>query len=170
VAKESDITATLIFFDNNSRLDWHLCYSNIKVEKNENGKFPCSDCGHEFNAKGDLKCHIQSVHVTERKFRCDHCEYRSKTAPGLTVHVQRIHEKTHNHLCSECGKKYFNQSGLNTHLKVLLSHRFKCFKIRGRKHHLSMSMLAPPMLASKHYPTSTKTGGFCNLSYWEVDI
>ena len=79
---------------------------NIKLEDHENLQklFSCHDCGRSFRTKGNMKKHIEEVHV-KIKYPCGECSYQASQKTALRKHMLVKHAG-HLMKCKYCDKQY----------------------------------------------------------------
>ena len=80
--------------------------------------FECGDCEFKFSTNGDLNQHIKAVHLKIKNFECEDCEYRCSAKGQLTQHIKAIHLKIKNFECVECPFKCSANYDLKRHIKI----------------------------------------------------
>ena len=55
-------------------------------------KHPCDICDYKAIKKGDLKKHLQPVHVKIKNYLCNQCDKRFAQHGNLRAHIKSIHE------------------------------------------------------------------------------
>ena len=80
-------------------------------------KFKCNDCGASFVAKGNLKIHINAVHLKLKPHECDHCKKLFAQKPHMNAHIKEFHQKIKRHKCQECDKHFSRKYDLARHVK-----------------------------------------------------
>jgi len=84
----------------------------------EEGAFPCPECGKVFSKNTYLYIHTKNVHH-ERTFMCHLCDHRSKSKESLKKHME-IHDKR-SWPCPKCEKVLRSKKSLMTHTRVIHS-------------------------------------------------
>lgn len=81
--------------------------------------YKCTHCCQDFNDRGNLKRHIQTVHEKRRAFSCEKCGKGFTTNQNLRTHIQTIHLRRTPYNCSICYQTFTQLSGLNRHLEKI---------------------------------------------------
>jgi uncharacterized C2H2 Zn-finger protein len=91
-------------------------------------KFNCEYCDKTFGQKGDLKRHINTVHLKQKNYKCDHCNESFGKKSNLKRHINTIHLKQKNFSCEHCESAFGQKGDLNTHINTvhLKQRNFKC--------------------------------------------
>ena len=79
----------------------------------------CKTCGKVFTTKGNLKKHVQTVHLGKKNFKCDTCGKAFGEAGNLNRHVQTIHLGQKNFTCDTCGKSFGLAHNLKAHVQTI---------------------------------------------------
>ena len=78
-----------------------------------NERFKCDLCDKDFQTKGGLKLHLDTVH-SEMTFQCHLCPKIFRSASGLKTHIKEVHEgmrrSSEKIMCTECGKVVTRQT------------------------------------------------------------
>ena len=91
-----------------------LCHhENTKHKETE--KFCCKDCGKQFTYKGNLKDHVNSIHLGI-KHRCDQCDKEFTSLSNKTTHIKSVHNQIR-YPCNMCNYQAKQKSNLNSHKK-----------------------------------------------------
>jgi uncharacterized C2H2 Zn-finger protein len=66
--------------------------------------FQCNHvhCDKAFGTKGNLKRHLNAVHLEKKEFKCDHCDMVFAQKAHLADHVNRIHKNIKSYSCELC--------------------------------------------------------------------
>ena len=107
-------------------------------------KFKCNYCGASFVAKGNMKIHINAVHLKLKPHECDHCKKSFAQKPQMTAHIKEVHQKIR-HKCQECDKLFSRKFELarhveRMHLKIIKLICKECDAPFGQKQHLEHHM------------------------------
>jgi len=104
-------------------------------------EFNCDHCDKTFGMKGNLKRHINTVHLKQRNFKCEHCDKAYGLKGDLNIHINTIHLKQKNFSCDLCECTFGVKGSLKRHINIvhLKQQNFKCGLCDytcGQKHHL----------------------------------
>jgi hypothetical protein len=92
----------------------HLSTPYLTLDKKiKAGK--CSQCGCN---SGDLKRHVESVHLQLKRHQCTQCTYAVYSKSDLVRHTKRVHENIRNHECDRCDFSSALLRDLNQHAKM----------------------------------------------------
>ena len=92
-------------------------HKELKMESNQENKYPCDQCSYKATRLGNLQHHVKSIH--ERvQHPCDQCTYIATDPNRLQQHVKSIHEGV-DYQCDECSFKYADPSNLRRHKKSI---------------------------------------------------
>ena len=107
------------FFKFKHRLAYHNCINNLNqkpLNKNEDGKYVCTQCDYQTVHNSSMRQHIRSIHEGV-KYACSQCDHQATTQGNLRSHIQAIHEGV-KYPCNFCDYKATQQSCLNNHIKL----------------------------------------------------
>merc|ERR1712129_20500 len=104
-----------------SRLDAIIDEKSIKGK----GVWQCKDCGKTLNKRGNLKHHIEAVHIENVSHSCQFCNKTSQTRHSLNVHIHDYHRSALTFSCKVCNthdlsKRQFRQHKRSCNLPVNL--------------------------------------------------
>ena len=92
-----------------------LWLHNKKVH--EKVSFECQYCAKVFKEKGDLKKHVNAVHLNMKNFKCDECDQSFGQKGNLETHIRTVHRNEKNFKCDTCGKSFGLKQNLNKHIR-----------------------------------------------------
>lgn len=94
------------------------------------GQFKCTHegCDVVFIRKGDLKRHVNAVHLKLQPHKCSTCDYNCSSNDLLQRHISSVHLKLRPFKCTSCDSAFANNSNLQTHIKAVHQNLrlFKC--------------------------------------------
>ena len=90
-------------------------YYHQNAKHKETEKFCCKDCGKQFTYKGNLKDHVNSIHLGI-KHRCDQCDKEFTSLSNKTTHIKSVHNQIR-YPCNMCNYQAKQKSNLNSHKK-----------------------------------------------------
>ena len=126
-------------------INWPLCK---KLKKKYTKEFKCNDCGASFFSKGNLKGHINAIHLKLKPYECDQCkksfpqkremekhakiihlnctdcDYSSISKTKLKIHVETVHQKARTHKCDHCKKSFSQKCNLSRHVDRIRSFEY----------------------------------------------
>jgi len=82
-------------------------------------KFNCEHCDKTFGQKGNLKRHINTVHLKKRNFKCEHCNESFGLKHHMNTHINTVHLKQKNYKCKHCNESFGQNSHLKTHINTI---------------------------------------------------
>ena len=82
-------------------------------------RFNCEHCDKTFGHKGDLKRHINIVHLKQKNFICGLCEYTFGQKDHLKTHINTVHLKQKNFSCEHCDYTCGHKSHLKRHINTI---------------------------------------------------
>ena len=100
-----------------------LCKTLKKKCTNE---FKCNDCGSSFIGKGDLKRHINVIHLKLKHYECDQCNKSFTQESNLKVHINAIHLKLEPYECDQCKKSFAHKHYLQQHVNLVHVRLYEC--------------------------------------------
>jgi uncharacterized C2H2 Zn-finger protein len=91
-------------------------------------EFNCEHCDKTFGQKGNLKRHINTVHLKQQNFSCEQCDYTCGEKGSLKIHINAVHLKQKNFSCEHCECTFGQKGHLKTHINTvhLKQKNFKC--------------------------------------------
>lgn len=96
-----------------------------KKTKNLN-TYTCSECGKEFNKKGNYQQHLGIHFITLQKHKCPECQRFFAWKSTLRKHIDKAHGEKTQYACDQCGKTY--------HSSILVQHHIKRDHMNIRSH------------------------------------
>ena len=81
-------------------------------------KFRCDVCDKSFSHRTGILQHKKFVH-RDKSFQCNKCEWKFTTPGDLKRHIERIHVKIKDYECKECNKEFFKKTDFNNHLSAV---------------------------------------------------
>lgn len=88
--------------------------------------YTCSECGKEFNKKGNYQQHLGIHFITLQKHKCPECQLFFAWKSTLRKHIDKFHGEKTNYACEQCGKTY--------HSSILVQHHIKRDHMNIRSH------------------------------------
>ena len=88
------------------------CHRKIHRGKAEK----CEQCESSFVTKGQLRVHVNAVHLLKKEAKCDLCNIELCTKKYLQIHLDSIHKGT-TIKCELCDETFSNKTNLNQHKK-----------------------------------------------------
>ncbi|XP_048002848.1 zinc finger protein 239-like [Leguminivora glycinivorella] len=107
-------------FRTENNLKHHLNTHSKHTSENDK-KFVCSECDARFILKGQLREHIDWVHLKNTKHKCDECDKAFKSGTKLRRHINYVHEKKRpprSKMCDHCGRGFTTMSILRSHIRT----------------------------------------------------
>ena len=97
--------------------------SNVETNTKSIGetkkKFKCSECDKYFRVPGQLKHHMEAVHLKIRKHVCHICDKAFTDPTPLRYHVQKhMADPNRKFKCSICEKSFLIQQNVRDHMSV----------------------------------------------------
>ena len=86
------------------------------------GKFPCSECGKDFNSAQLVRDHVRA-HL--RAHQCGQCSMAMPTPSTLRTHVKYVHLKERLQSCLACSYKGKTAADIRSHMKTHDGNRSK---------------------------------------------
>ena len=83
----------------------------------EGVSYDCDQCDKSFAQKGDLKRHVEIVHMNMKNFKCDECDQSFGQKAHLESHISTVHRNEKNFKCDTCGKSFGLKQNLNKHIR-----------------------------------------------------
>jgi len=80
-------------------------------------RWPCDQCGKEFNSQPTLKRHTENVHKGIR-YSCPHCDKIFTAKPSLKCHIDAVHRSI-KHYCSICNQSFSQVGDMRIHVKAV---------------------------------------------------
>ena len=59
--------------------------------------YKCNICDSNFSQKGNLKQHIDSIHIGIKRHKCNSCKFAASGKGELNRHINAVHEGKKNH-------------------------------------------------------------------------
>ena len=81
---------------------------------NEQEKFNCHLCHQHFEAKTDMKQHMQEFH--KRIIKCENCTYESSKMAELEIHILANHKDKAKCKCDQCDQLFVSEWRLKKHV------------------------------------------------------
>ena len=79
--------------------------------------FHCKLCECDFSKNSNLKKHIESVHEGKKPFKCKLCDYECARNSYLKTHVESVHEGKKPFKCNLCDYKTAQKAKIKYHVK-----------------------------------------------------
>ena len=101
----------------------------------------CETCNLLLETKKALRCHVDTVHTSEKPFKCDvsvHekkkpfncnvCDASFTRKQSMKTHIESVHEKKKPFKCNVCNTSFGQKPQLNTHIASVHGGQksFKC--------------------------------------------
>ena len=66
---------------------------SVHTDEKQTNIYPCQSCEKDFKTKGELKKHMNRVHLKLRPHECDICNSIFSEKGDLNKHIRSVHEK-----------------------------------------------------------------------------
>ena len=107
-----------ISFSERGSLKHHIKVIHKGERTEPKKKFQCPHCENErfFGCSGDLKRHVNAIHLKLKPFQCDLCQVSFSEKGTLKHHIEVIHIGEKNYSCSHCDRKFAGKNTLKKHI------------------------------------------------------
>ena len=92
---------------------------NKLIEKSKKKELECTYCEKTFARIGDLKRHVNTVHLKLKPYKCFDCDKSYGLQQDLKHHFLSAHEKIKPFKCELCDTSFSKNSNLKTHVEAM---------------------------------------------------
>lgn len=101
-----------------------------RIDQENVRKIICDICDKRFVLHGEIKKHIEAVHLKIRKYSCSKCSITYKRSHNLRDHMKNEHKDSfvsQEYICPICGKILKTSNSLNSHqITHTGEYKYKC--------------------------------------------
>ena len=101
----------------------HLVRHKEKLHTAVKVKYPCDECGKEFNEPRTLKSFI---HLKTKMYQCDTCGKQFASRGSVNLHIKGTHHGIEDHVCNICDKAFSQKGFLKMHIENI--HKIKRYQ------------------------------------------